>query len=115
MSNICNYNEILEHFDNSKDLFKMIFSKYKDNSLELMEKIKTSISEQDIEQLKMLAHTLKGSTSNFFAPELISELQNLEIHSDTLSIEQQENSFQKISSMLSELIKFCEDKIEEDS
>lgn len=57
-------------FGEDWDIFQELVSDYKDSYMSFFEKIKKAIDEQDYDELRIQAHTVKGIVSNFYCEEL---------------------------------------------
>lgn len=57
---LSNLKEVME------DEFEMLVSMYLDDTKKMIEQMDSAIQKNDIESLKIVSHTLKGSSSNMF-------------------------------------------------
>lgn len=62
-----NRDELEERLDSDFELFKELAVLFFDDSAVLLNKIKDSITANDMEALRKTAHTIKGAVSNFSA------------------------------------------------
>jgi two-component system sensor histidine kinase/response regulator len=75
---IFDYQTALDRFEGDVDFFWELAGIFEENSVQLLEEIRTSVAAHDHDRLRRAAHTLKGAVSNFVAPEVVEVAQRLE-------------------------------------
>jgi two-component system sensor histidine kinase/response regulator len=59
-----NKDRLSERFGNDEELIQMVLDSFFEEAPELIEKIKTSIDQEDVESIRSYSHALKGSAAN---------------------------------------------------
>lgn len=67
MSDALDKNAVLTHFDGDADLIKEIACIFAQSSQDWLVQLREALARQDADQVRRIAHTLKGSASNFMA------------------------------------------------
>ena len=78
IEDVINRRELAERLDGDMDLFRELADLFIEDSEKLLGSIKEAIDEKDQEKLRKYAHTIKGSVSNFSAPEAYDAAFSLE-------------------------------------
>ncbi len=78
IEDVINRKELSERLDGDMDLFRELAELFIEDSQKLLNTIKEAIDNKDSEKLRKYAHTIKGSVSNFSAPEAYEAAYELE-------------------------------------
>ncbi len=78
MSDVLDRHALLAHFGGDAALIEEIAAIFIQSSQELLAQLREALQRQDAEQLRRIAHTLKGSASNFLAKEVSAAAHRLE-------------------------------------
>jgi CheY-like chemotaxis protein len=69
---------LLNNFDNDRELLRNLIERFAADSPQQLARIRTAVDKQDPEELRLAAHSLKGSVGNFVAPRAWALAQQLE-------------------------------------
>lgn len=77
---------LLQHFAGDEEIMLKFINGYLKTVPNLLGSLHSAIAGKDVKQLRMSAHTLRGSIANFFATDICKKLDDIE-HADPISWE----------------------------
>ena len=90
MTQVLNREELFDRMDNDEELIQDLIELFLEDYPDLLKQIEDAIAEKNAADLKMAAHTLKGSVGNFCAPNAIEaafEMEKRGVANDFSNIE----------------------------
>ena len=112
--NVINKDELIERLDNDIDLFKELAVLFIEDSKKLLTRIENSIKEENAENLRKSAHTIKGSVSNFSAKKAYDAAYNLEIIGTNNELDKAEEAFIILKNEIANTITAMEEMMKKD-
>lgn len=110
-TNIFDKDQLLENLDHDMDLIKDLVEIYISTIEERLKEIDISIKTSDYEALRVSAHTLKGSSSNFFANNVVEISAKLEALGKNKTLENTNEIFNQLKNEVELLSKSLQDFI----
>ena len=100
---IIDVNEVLDRVQNDKDLLVELLDIFKEDFLEKRKLLEQALKKTDWEQLKSVAHSLKGASGNISAKRINSSLIRLEQLAKNKDSNQIVETFKALDQQYSEL------------
>lgn len=106
-----NESELLEHFDNDKEMISDLIEVLEETYPETLANLKAALDAQTFAEIELHAHTLKGMLSNFFCDELKEKAFELEKMGREKSLDHATEKYseleKQIPGLLQDLRSFC--------
>lgn len=82
---LSNIEKVKEHFCGDEELIAELIEVFESSYLEVVSKLELAIEKEDLDQVQLEAHTLKGMVANFFAKEIVENAFEIEVNRSDLS------------------------------